>query len=327
MDGTLLNVSCNEWTYYNDITSVWYASKNRRSSKIIKHEIESCKPDIIFVNGMYSWYFNLVPLLFCRSFKKIISVRGMLHPGALAQRAVKKKCYLFFWKYTGLYRRYWFHASDETEKKYIRLVFGNKTKIYIARNFPRHFVSRPIQKNKGSLRLISVALVSPVKNILLVLQALHNTAESITYDIYGSVKDEAYWQKCLKKTDVLHGNITVTYHGNLNPSKVEEALSASHVFILPSKSENFGHAIFESLSAGRPVITSCNTPWQLLQDAKAGINVDAENAAPITSAINFFTGMEQDEYNVWSISAAGYAAKALRVADIKEQYKKMFITG
>lgn len=266
-----------------------------------------------------------MPLLLGKGIRKIVSVRGMLHPGALNQKALKKKCYLLLWKLTGLHHRCEFHASDEYEKKYIQDTFGHKAKIHIAKNFPRQLLQqKPLKKIKGSLQIVSIALISPMKNILPCLKALHITTENIVYNIYGSIKNEAYWKICLQEINNMPVNITVKYHGDIEPLKVDEALAQSHVFMLPSKSENFGHAIFEALSAGRPVITSDNTPWKLLQDSKAGININGESSVLLKNAISLFANMEQEEYNLWSSHASHYAADAINFEEIKKQYKKMF---
>lgn len=324
---TVQDVKYDEWTTYNVHTQVWYASKKKRSVFLIKKKIKDRDAGILFINGIYSWYFNLVPLVFAGQIRKIVSVRGMLHPGALTQKALKKKCYLLLWKLTGSHKRCEFHAADEQEKKYINKVFGNKVKIHIAQNFPRRFSKQEsLIKAEGSLTIISLALISPMKNILLVLQALKNVHAQVVYRIYGPVKDELYWKKCLQQIEELPQNIQVKYYGDIEPVKVEEALARTHIFILPSKSENFGHAIFEALSAGRPVITSDNTPWKLLRDAKAGINVDPENITSLANAIGVFADMQQNEYDSWSNNASLYATNAINFEDITNQYKKMFLS-
>ncbi|MEO6456449.1 MAG: glycosyltransferase, partial [Ginsengibacter sp.] len=130
-------------------------------------------------------------------------------------------------------------------------------------------------------------------------------------------------KKCMQQIKDLPQNIRVEYYGDIEQVKVEKALLHSHIFILPSKSENFGHAIFEALSAGRPVITSNYTPWKYLQHSKAGINAETEIIS-LQNAINSFALMEQAEYNLWSKNASEYAASAINLGEIKKQYKNMF---
>jgi len=323
----LQGVKFDEWTTHNAHTQVWYSSKKKRSAALIRSKIKNSGADILYINGIYSWDFNLVPLFVGNKIRKIVSVRGMLHPGALSQKALKKKCFLLLWKLTGLHNRCEFHAADEQEKKYIQKIFGNNIKIHVAQNFPKRLSKQEsLSKHEGSLNMISVALISPMKNILLVLRALQALHETIIYHIYGPVKDEKYWQLCLEQIESMPAGVTVKYLGDIAPKDVREALSNSHLFILPSKSENFGHAIFEALSAGLPVITSNNTPWNLLREAKAGINVDPENITLLTDAIGVFANMQQNEYDSWSDNAASYAAEAINFEDIKDQYKKMFLS-
>ena len=90
LDGTINKcVAFDKWVNYNEYTRVWYASKNNRSVKLIKREIARSHAEILFVIGIYSWNFNLVPLQFGKVAVKIISVRGMLHAGALSQKSFK----------------------------------------------------------------------------------------------------------------------------------------------------------------------------------------------------------------------------------------------
>ena len=318
----LLNVETGTWIDHNENTKVWYASENNRSDTLVDL-VAKVKPDILFITGIYSWHFNIVPLLFCKAPKKILSVRGMLHPGGLSQKKLKKKLFLDAFKVSGIQRNISFHASDEDEKKYIRDTFGNVL-VHTAKNFPRKV--KPLEllsKSPGVLSLLSIGLISPMKNHLLVLQALNQVQSQVIYHIAGPVKDMEYWQQCLEQIKTLPTNITVHYHGDFPPSKLEDFLSLGHVFILPSKSENFGHAIYEALIAGKPVITSHHTPWNGLEEKYAGINVETD-VISLRNAINYFGDMGQDQYHLWVISSEKYAGKVIDREEIKREYLRMF---
>ena len=163
-----------------------------------------------------------------------------------------------------------------------------------------------------------------MKNISLVLDALLKIEGEIEYHIYGPVKDEEYWNTCKEKIKNLPANIRVQYHKEFEPVQLNSILSTAHVFILPSKSENFGHAIYEALSAGLPVITSHHTPWNQLDASLAGMNVSTENADNIATAISLFTTMDQSTFDEWHLHAAAYAEKAVDVEVIRSGYTKMF---
>lgn len=325
LGGGILPVTNDKWIQYNAYTKVWYSSKNKKIISLLQKEATS--EDIVFINGIYSWNFNLLPILFCNSPRKIISVRGMLHPGALSQKQVKKKLYISLFKLFGLHKQCEFHASNSDEKRYIESTFGNNIKVYIAQNFPR-FIKTKLTENKlpDSLNLLSIALISPMKNHLLVLKALAHCNKRINYNIYGPIKDTEYWEMCTKQIKNLPENINVKYHGDISPAGIDNVLSENHVFILPSKSENFGHAIYEALSSAKPVITSENTPWTNLKKYKAGINTSIENSNEILVAINFFCDMDQNEFKEWTSGASQYALNAIDTNEIRKQYKTMFIT-
>ncbi len=320
---TLEGVVKNEWTAHNAYTQVWYA-QSEQISNIICREIERIKPDVLYIVGLFSWHFNIVPLLFCKAPRKIISVRGMLHPGALSQKKFKKRLFLKGLKIIGIAKKVIFHATNDEEKQFIENEFGATAKVIVASNFSKQIqAQQPFAKKENHLTLVTIALISPMKNHLLVLQALQQCTAFIDYNIYGPIKEKAYWQDCLTAITVLPPNIKVTYHGDVQPHLLEKTLSLQHVFIMPSKSENFGHAIVEALGAGKPVITSHNTPWNNLEVNTAGINVNTE-VNELANAISFFASQNEVSYNQFTKGAADYAQQHLHTTQIMKEYKRLF---
>ena len=320
----LENIKTNEWVSFNAYTKVWYARPEKRSETLLKL-VEKEKPGILFIIGLFSWHFNIVPMVFCKGPRMILSSRGMLHPGALSQKKWKKGLYLFLFKMLDYHRKFDFHATDTEEADYIHSYFGKEAKVFVAGNFPTKVGLLPLPfKEPGKLKLVSVAIISPVKNTLLILEALAKVKEWIEYDIYGPVNDEEYWDLCKEQIDMLPENIRVTYHKEIEPAQVKEVLEEAHVFIQPSKSENFGHALYEALSAGRPVITSYHTPWKEILESVAGFNVAVNDTSGIDTAIRFFAQMNQEELQKWSRGALAYAEKKLDVGKTREEYRRMF---
>ncbi|MCW5913732.1 MAG: glycosyltransferase [Chitinophagaceae bacterium] len=249
----------------------------------------------------------------------------MLHPGALQQKAWKKKWFIKAFSLVGFPKRVAFHATDELEATYIRSQFGNKPAIYIAGNIPGFIGKLPAPiKLKNELKLLTIALISPMKNYLKVLNALRNVGTSVTYNVYGAVKDEGYLSQCKSVAATLPSNSKVVFHGELPPGRISETLEKHHVFILPSESENFGHAIYEALSAGRPVITSHNTPWNNLEENHAGLNVNPEIEMEISHAIHTFGVMDNQGLARECDGAFEYALGYYKLDDILAKYKSMF---
>ena len=324
LHGLPINITVtNQWVRYNDYTQVWYAGRSERSQQLTA-QVEQLKPDCLYIVGLFDWHFNLVPLFFAKAARKIVSVRGMLHPGALGEKSLKKKVFLQAMHWLDFQKKCSFHATDALEAEHIRQRLGKEVSIYEAGNFARKInpLSLPF-KEVGELRLISIALISPMKNILLVLQALEKMTAVVVYDIYGPVKEVGYWELCLEQVRQLPANITVRYHKEVSPLAVPEKLAHAQLCILPSKSENFGHSIYEALSAGLPVITSKHTPWNGLEDAVAGVNSETSVEA-LRVAIEFFAQMDNETFLKWNNGAAAYAERNMDVRELKEAYGRMF---
>ncbi|NTS43795.1 glycosyltransferase [Flavisolibacter sp. BT320] len=319
-DGSTLEVQTDRWIPFNRWTEVYYTSATTGKDLFNRRE------EVFFLNGMYSWPFVLKPLLFGRARKMILSPRGMLLPGALAQKGLKKRLYFRLWKWAGLHRRVQFHATDSAEAASIRKIFGKNVNIGVVANIPRTIPVLPVlAKKRGELVLVTIALLGPMKNILPVLKALKGVEQNITYHLWGPVIDPPYWKACERAIKALPPNIRVVYGGDLPPARLEEVLSLAHVFVMPSRSENFGHALYEALAAGRPVITSHNTPWKALQKGSAGINVDPGKEEEVANAMRFFADMEEAELKTWSAAAAALAKRSINREDLAAQYHRLFL--
>ena len=324
LDNSVLDVVTNKWVDFRKGVKVYYNSLSTKRADVL-NIISGIKPDVIFINGLYSLPYTIYPLLYKKNCRKILSTRGMLHPGALSQKSTKKKLFLTAFKMLGLHRQCECHATTDDEVTYIKQIFGADKKVWMVSNLPNVLdYQEPCTKAIGSVKLVSVSLISPMKNILLVLQALKNVKANIVYHIYGPVKDQQYWDECLKYMQQLPANITVEYKGEVLPHLVEGVLKDYHYFILPSKSENFGHAIYEALSAGKPVITSHNTPWNGLNIANAGYNVDPEHTAEFTSVLEEVASVGDADYKNATFAAKEYITQQYNLDSIKSLYKKMF---
>lgn len=71
-------------------------------------------------------------------------------------------------------------------------------------------------------------------------------------------------------------------------------LAQSDLFILPTKSENFGIVVAEALAAGTPVITTRAAPWKDLEDHDCGWWIDV-GVQPLARALADATRRDLDE--------------------------------
>jgi glycosyltransferase involved in cell wall biosynthesis len=316
----LLTVTPNEWVDFEQSKAkVMYLSPENQSFFFIKKMLQQVQPDKIFVNGIYSLPFTWIPA-FLYPAKTIVHVRGMLHPGAMNQKSVKKRLFLAVLKTWGITSKITFCVSDETEAQHAKALFGQKVKVQIAQNFPASFEALPaLHKEVGEIKMLSIALISPMKNHALVLEALQQVKSKVVWDIYGPIKDQKYWEQCKQLIKSLPSNCVVNYKGELNPTQVYTTLQNYHVFILPSESENFGHALYEAMIAGKPIITSKNTPWNSLEENQAGWNVSL-NPGQISQVIENAAVLENEIYVIMVQKVRNYAQNAIDREKIKKQH-------
>jgi glycosyltransferase involved in cell wall biosynthesis len=309
-------------------TDVWYAERKGPSKDVFKTIITNIKPDHIYLNGMFSIPYFLNPLMACKNLgyseNVIICPRGMLQSGALTGKALKKQVYLNALRLFGLVNKAKWHATNVEEKADILKCFAQSKNIVVAENIPK----KPIQdisfptKKVDELKLIYLSLIAEKKNLLLLLQLITQIKPGLSLEVYGPPKDTDYWRKCEEVIKTIPNK--VQYMGNVKPVNVQQVLSSAHVFILPTKGENFGHALYESLSVGRPVITSFFTPWNNLEQIKAGFNVDIANDESLILAIEKFKAMDQQEYNEYCRGAHQLADNYYEQMDALNKYKKLF---
>jgi len=324
LDGSPIDVERDNWVDFDKGIKVYYCAQSG-SKATINNIIRNVNPDVIFINGIYSLPYTIYPLLYKGIARKILSVRGMLHPGALSQKRLKKEVFLTAFKLRGWHKKAEYHATAEDEAGYIRNHFGTDKKVWVVPNLPNVMqYLQPAEKEKGDVRLVSISLISPMKNILLVLRALQHVKENLVYHIYGPVKDPTYWEACKGLIQQMPSNVTVEYKGEVLPHDIHATLKSYHYFVLPSKSENFGHAIYEALSSGRPVVTSHNTPWNGLEAIGAGYNINPEDETVFARLIDTLAEKESYEYSLATLGAKKYIEQQYNIDDIKAQYREMF---
>lgn len=109
-----------------------------------------------------------------------------------------------------------------------------------------------------------------MKNLNYALQVLTTVTENIQFDIYGPLEDQGYWAECESLISHLPDNVSISYCGSVMPADVQNTFSQYDLFFFPTKGENYGHVIAESVSMGTPVLLSDQTPWKNLENDGLG---------------------------------------------------------
>ena len=324
------DVKTDAWVPYDEQVKVLYCSPGNLRWKYIRGIIQDTNPDFIYLNSLFSKYFTIYPLLINRSCgwknNTILAPRGMLRDSALRYKPVKKKLFLHLFRWFSVHRHISFQATDNTEFNDVKKAFGETARVLQIPNFPAYVQPYPgsLPKRSGELSVVFVGRLHPIKNLYFLLERLKVVKGEVLLTVIGSEEDKMYVDQCRNLSASLPDNVTVIFDGEKPNHELPAIIAKHHVFCLPTQGENFGHAIFEGLSAGRPVLISDQTPWRGLAAVKAGWDVALADSAGFEKVLQEALYMKQEEYDEWSLGAWEYAFRFSSGSNALSKYTTLF---
>lgn len=322
------SIKSNAWNTIENGAQVYYCSSDRVANTHLTKLFREKTFDTIYINGVYSWYFSILPLLVFKNHPRVIvASRGMLNPQAFSVKPLKKRVYLTLAKTLGLYNKVHFHATNTQEKEHVLHLLGKNTSVKVAPNMPRELKAPFTERTKSSVpSFINLARISPEKGTLKMLEAFLRIKTPVTLDLYGPVYNQPYWDSCLSVIQKLPSWVKVTYKGIAKSQEVPELLKSYDFFIMLSEGENFGHAILEAFSAGVPVIISNKTPWSGLQEKNIGWDIGINNSTKVGQVVKKACQISSKEYKQMSKAANSFARDFCTSKNLTDQNKQLFDT-
>lgn len=323
-------VQSNAWNQINESTAVYYFSHDQLNKKNIHQLIAQTPHQVVYLNGVFSYYFTIIPLLYFRKKKEknlIVAARGMLASGALAIKKSKKQVFLKFAQLMGLFRHVVFHATGEAEKQDILHIMGKNAQIKLAGNLSKKIAMPAFEtknKEKGQLKLIQIARIAPEKNLKFALEILQEVKENVQFDFFGPVYEEQYYDTCKHIINQLPPNIKANYKGVIPNQEVNQILHGYDAMLMPTLGENFGHIILESLIASCPVIISDQTPWQNLEETQAGWAIPLNQKTKFVDAVELLAQMDASTYNIYAQGAYQKAKLFIENKDLINSNRALF---
>ena len=324
------DVTSDEWIFSEELgINIFYARKASLNKRRIRSQIDFVDADYIYLNHLYSPLFVIYPLLL-KSFGKIkakvvVCPRGALFESAISVKAFKKRPLLFLYNILKIQKYVLFHATNDRESEAIKKYFPGSD-IVIADNLPlinqAQFVS--ILKRRGELKCVFISRIVPIKNLSYLLDLFRQLSCSVRFTIAGPAEDIQYWNSCKQQINELPPNISVEYYGPVEKSNVLSVIQKNHLFILPTKGENFGHAIFEAFLSGRPVLISNQTPWRNLRQFNAGWDLPLEKPEEFIHVIQQMAETDQSEFDTYAKSAWCFADEFIKKSLSQNNYLKLF---
>jgi glycosyltransferase involved in cell wall biosynthesis len=148
-------------------------------------------------------------------------------------------------------------------------------------------------------RLLVVAMLSPVKAVTNLLQALPAVAArwpGVSLDVVGDGPERGTLER---EAAALGLDAAVAFHGRLAKPAVAERMRAADLLVLPSLTENLPCVVIEALATGLPVVATRVGGLPELVPPERGVLVEpgdvAGLAAGIAAALERPGGWDQDE--------------------------------
>ncbi|SCG51334.1 Glycosyltransferase involved in cell wall bisynthesis [Micromonospora siamensis] len=236
--------------------------------------------DIYYFNSLWNRPFTMVPLLLiCLGVLArrpvLLAPRGELLAGALGPKAWRKRAGLRVMQLLLARVEAAIHCTSAEEVDSARRFLPARRIELVQDAFDpdeRFDVEPPRDPEPaGPLRVCFFSRVHPHKNLAGALAALALMTEPVHLRVIGPAADEAYHRHCQDLAARLPGHIRVEFLGAVPHEQAAAALVWGHVFLLPTKGENFGHAIREAMAAGLCPVISDATQWTELVREAGGV--------------------------------------------------------
>ena len=315
-------ISYNVWNQVGK-AQVWYVQPGGFTFKLLLQLSKGM--DRVYLCSFYDPYGYKTLLL--KKAGKIqcpvaLASMGVFSKQAQASKALKKTIFIAGCKLLGLFKNITWSVTSQLEANDVKHVIGKNIRYVIAEDIPRSHVPGLLEKANGLLKIIFLSRICEHKNLALAIDAVKEMQDkSVELTICGPVYEDEYWDRCKKKLNDL--DCTWTYKGEVPSEQVQEMLAQQDVFILPTKSENYGHVIFEALSVGCIPVISDRTPWQCVADCKAGYVLPLETGA-FTKALDTLSQMSCEERRKMALAGVSLAEAKVQETKRTTGYRKLF---
>ncbi len=295
-------------------------------------KMRSIPHDIFMLNGFFDGEFT-IPALMLRRFglvprrPTILTAHGEFSAGALSLKQARKRAYLLAARGLGLIDDVWLHATTDQEADEIRAGCAWARNIMVA---PAIRVLCPPPQaapraDDGRLRIVFLSRIDRKKNLDYAIRVLSKVRTPVAFDIFGPANDLVYWAECEQLMRHLPAHIEARHRGSIPNADVPATLAGYDLFLLPTRGENFGHAIFDALEVGLPVLISDQTPWRDLERIGAGWSLPLADPDRFAATIDRLATLEPSERDALRRAARSLAELSLRESDAVARTRAMLI--
>lgn len=205
----------------------------------------------------------------------VVSPRGMLAKEALKFSRFKKSVFWALLQQHAVGNADAWHATSLEEAEDIR-AFGIKAPIAVIPNGVDDATLLASHAERGSKRtVLFLSRIHPKKGLASLIAAWSEIAnQRPLWELVIAGPDEGNHRAELIRQVTELGVSSIRFLEPVYGSEKASLLASADLFILPTKSENFGIAVAEALSAGLPAIVTKGAPWSGLIEHSCGWWID-----------------------------------------------------
>jgi glycosyltransferase involved in cell wall biosynthesis len=272
----------------------WMGRLLRGWSPALRALIEAAAKEADVIHTHALW---MVPGIYARNaaarsgIPLVISPRGMLDPWSLKRRRATKNVAAWSYENRNLRSAKLLHATSDLEAESIRR-YGLRQPIAVLPNgvdvpAPDEVPSREILEQRfpelrGKRWLLFLGRLDPKKGLDLLLALWREMGPRFpSWRLVIAGPDLGGFGAKMVASVAAEPELVsrTTFTGMLEGGMKSAAFAHSELFVLPTRGENFGIAIAESLGHGTPVITTTAAPWAEIAEHGCGWCVLPEEAA------------------------------------------------
>jgi glycosyltransferase involved in cell wall biosynthesis len=281
------------------------------------------KFNLIHVHGLYNLSTLIAALsTYIFNFKFIISPRGALQPWALTQKKFQKLFFLFFFKIFFGKKITYFHSTSQSEYESIYKVFKKNRIILIPNGFNNIKFNYSYTYNKPKNIALFLSRIHKSKGIedLIISWKKLNPQHKLKWDLY--IVGDGNSDYLTKIKQLIKNDISIKlFNGVYDESKFKFMYEAD-LFILPSYSENFGNVVAESLLCCTPVLTTNNTPWNILETYDCGWYIDLSN---LYTTLNYILSLDNIILSNYGKNGRNYIIENYNLKHITQKFNQIYL--
>ncbi len=285
--------------------------------------LRELRPDVTDIQGIWT-YVSVANLRTSRRTGQpyIVTPRGMLDAWLVRRRRWRKK--LGYWLYESAHLKSarCLRATSLMEVRHLR-AFGLRNPIAVIPNgleLPEH---RTFQKGSRPT-VLYLGRLHPKKGLDLLLHAWSRVeVQRQDWWLHIVGPDEEEHRIKLERMSRAMNLKRVAFSDPVYGETKWRVLGEADLFILPTRSENFGMAVAEALACGTPVIVSKGAPWASVEEVGCGWWVDVD-AGALARALLEATAIGRRKLAEMGVAGRRFVEQHFASSAIAEQMVTMY---